>query len=96
MRGDVCAGGFVQLSLGHRFSCARAPGTFQFQWVSVVCSTRNQALQGPRVQRSALCKHLDKVFTGGDKTGIIFYEGRITYRSVTKLDKAIACGEGSS
>lgn len=54
------------------------------------------ALQAPRVQRSALCKHLDKVFTGGDKTGIIFYGERITYGTVTKLDKAVACGEGSS
>jgi hypothetical protein len=73
VRGDVCSGSFVQLSLGHGFSHARVPRDLPVSvGLSRVGSTRNQALQGPRVQRSALCKPLDKVFTGGDKTGIIF------------------------
>lgn len=36
VHGDVCAGGFVHLSLGHRFSLARLPGTFQFQWAAAL------------------------------------------------------------
>lgn len=56
MRGDVCAGG-CQLSLGHRLICDWPRGTFQLQWAaSLVGSIRNQALQGPHLQRGGSLK----------------------------------------